>query len=157
MKNLLQSTALLLLLALTSCSGNKSKDLVGQWQVVDVKINLQGVPQELLDNAAKISFGILYEFAEDKTYTMTIAENELQPGCKRCGPAKFDGKQLAMEVETLYFDLEGAWEQRERDEMNGVFFKTMDMKVTKPSPDQLIFTANESGGTVVYTLAKVLD
>lgn len=152
-------TLLLLLLPITliSCSSNLREDLVGEWQVSAMEVDMKDVPQPLIDNAEILSLATSYEFKANGHYCMTVSKNSLENGRKHQGRMTLDPKsgELTLHTDTLVIETQTGWEIVKRNEFNGPMFSSIKMKVEHSFINRLELSQTERAGTLFYTLDRI--
>ncbi len=148
-----------MVLLFVSCSNNISNEIVGNWKVTDLKVDMKNVPKPLIQNAKILALATKYEFKNNGTYCMTISKNALENGRKHKGTMSVStlGKQITLNTDTLLFEEYGKWKLIEKNNSNSQIFASMSMKIEKVSSNQIVLSESETSGTLIYTLDRTLD
>ncbi len=145
-----------MVLLFASCSNNISNEMVGNWKVTDLKVDMKNVPKPLIQNAKILALATKYEFKNNDTYCMTISKNALENGRKHKGTLSVStlGKQITLNTDTLLFEEYGKWKLIEKNNSNSAIFNSISMKIEKVSPNQIILSEKEHNGMMYYTLNR---
>jgi len=145
-------------LLFASCSNNISKEMVGNWKVTDLKVDIKNVPKPLIQNAKILALATKYEFKNNGTYCMTISKNALENGRKHKGTMSVStlGKQITLNTDTLLFEEYGKWKLIEKNNSNSAIFNSISMKIEKVSPNQIVLSESETSRTLIYTLDRIV-
>ena len=140
-----------------SCSNDLSQQIIGEWKVSDVKIDIKNVPEQLIQNAKILSLATIYEFKNDGQYCMTISKNSLENGRKNIGKLVLDSndKIIHLKTDSLLVEKNGNWELIKKNDFNTPMFKSMPMKVEKITSNQMILSEKEKSGVIYYTLDRI--
>jgi hypothetical protein len=144
---------------ITTLFASCNKSIVGKWKVTDMQIDMEYVPQIVIDNAKTIALSTSYDFSADGRFTMTILPNDVSEyGRKYTGTKTFKNNQLILETDTMLF-FNNAGEILNILERNNAMLsnkeKTMKMKIEKITSNQVILSEEENSGTLYYLLNKI--